>query len=536
MTILSFKRLFIGLLGLAAVAAAPAHARTEVTPYLEVQQVLTADLNGGDVLTYTALAGGVDASVRTRRVEAQISYRYERRIGWNDDPIDDEVHSGIARARAEIVPDTLYLEGGALAARARGDGAGPLFGFSSANDPNVAEVYSAYAGPSLSTRVGDLDINGHYRLGYVHVDDRSLAGDPTTRPDRYNSATNHSAEISVGMAPGILPVGWTVGAGYVREDVDRLSQRFEDKYVRGDVIVPVGHDLALTAGIGYEEIKSGQSDILRNADGTPAISPGGNLIEDRSRPRLLAYDQGGLIWDVGVIYRPDRRTELQARVGERYGSTMVVGAFRHQFNGNATLAINVYDGISSFGRLVTTGLVGVPTNFQVENNFLNPGLGGIGGCVFGEEAGGGICFDDAFRTINAANFRNRGANLILSGERGLWSYNLGAGYAHRKYRAPRITGVVTLDDVVDEAFTVQAGLGRRLTPSSGIDLDAYATWYDTGLTGVDSSFGSGVTASYYRRFLLDRLRAQAALGLYTVNSGPLDSSYVSGLVGLRYTF
>ena len=62
--------------GLCGIALTPASARHDVVPYLEVQQVVNADLNGGDTLTYTAVAAGIDASVSTKRAEAQVSYRY----------------------------------------------------------------------------------------------------------------------------------------------------------------------------------------------------------------------------------------------------------------------------------------------------------------------------------------------------------------------------------------------------------------------------------------------------------------------------
>ncbi len=42
--------------------------QVDVSPYLEVGQVLTADLkNGGDVLTYTTIAAGIDAAIVTTR-------------------------------------------------------------------------------------------------------------------------------------------------------------------------------------------------------------------------------------------------------------------------------------------------------------------------------------------------------------------------------------------------------------------------------------------------------------------------------------
>lgn len=533
-----------GLAGLAAaliLAPAPASARADIAPYLEVQQVLSADINGGDVLTYTAAVAGINGRVSTQRLEAQISYRYERRFDWNDDLADNDVHNGVAQARLQVVPNLLSLDAGALAARSRADGRGPIFGFGSVDNSNVAEVYSAYAGPTLSTRVGDVDVGASYRLGYVHVDDHSLAGVPRPPgqpvPDRYDSSITHNASASVGMAPGRLPFGWTIGAGYVREEVDRLDREFEGKYVRGDVVVPVSPTLALTAGVGYEDIQSTQQDILRDANGVPIISPDGELVPDPSRPRLLAYDQEGLIWDAGVIWRPSRRTELQARVGYRYGGTTVTGSFRHEINSRFGIYANVFDTVSTFGQLTINNLSGLPNDFNVNPNPLNPGVGGIGGCVFGAEPGSATCFDDAFQSIDTSDFRIRGANVGLSGERGPWSVGLGAGYSQRKYVSPGVTPEgFTLDGRRDHSFTVHGYLGRELSHTSGVNVDAYAAWFDSGVPGAENSFGAGVSGSYYRTLWFDHLQGYAAAGLYTSDSGEFDETVASGLIGLRYTF
>src|SRR3546814_7254851 len=52
---------------------ARAEKRVEVRPYLELDQVVVADLKGGsnDVLTYSSAAAGVDGSIRTRNAEAR---------------------------------------------------------------------------------------------------------------------------------------------------------------------------------------------------------------------------------------------------------------------------------------------------------------------------------------------------------------------------------------------------------------------------------------------------------------------------------
>jgi hypothetical protein len=335
------------------------------------------------------------------------------------------------------------------------------------------------------------------------------------------------------MAPGELPVGWTVGAGYVREDMDRLDSKFEGKYVRGDVVVPVSPTLAVTGGVGYEWLQGSQRDFLRDpATGLPVLTPGGNLIADPSRPRLKTIDQDGEMWDVGILWRPSRRTELQARAGWRYGGESFTAALSHRINAHSALNAAIYDGVSSFGRLLIADLNGLPTNFKPPSN--GGGLSGPG-CVFGNDPGTGACFGDAFQSISNFNFRNRGANIRYSASRGPWTMGLGAGYANRKYLAPD-SSLFALHDVTDQSFSLQGNLGRRLTRTSGIDLDAYASWFDTGLVDSDNSFAAGLTGRYYRNIFRDRLQAQVAAGLYTTQAGEFDASYGSILFGLRYTF
>jgi uncharacterized protein (PEP-CTERM system associated) len=537
----SLGRLALGLSGLAAgltlVLAGPASAGpTKVTPYLEVEQVLSADLNEGDTLTYTSVAVGVDAQTKTRRVEAQISYRYERRIAWENDLADDDIHTGLAQVRAQLVPDMVTLNAGALATRARSGAGAPIFGFGGVDGPGLADVYSVYAGPDLSSRVGPVDVTASYRFGYVKVDDNNFSSFGTTpgvRSDRFDSSVNHSVSASAGMSPGYLPFGWTIGAGYVREDMDRLDQRFEGKFIRGDVVYPVTPTLAIAGGVGYEKTEASQQDFKRSANGDPIVTPGGNLVADPTRPRLLAYDQSGVIWDAGVIWRPSRRTEVQARFGRRYGGESFTGSFRHEIGSSFAITGSVYDSVDSFGRIIVADLKSMPTNFQVNRNPLNPGVGGIGGCVFGTKAGTGACLGNALQAVSSTNFRNRGAGVLLSGERGLWSFGLGAGYAQRKYLAP---DGFFLDRVKDESFTINGTLGRDLSRTSGVDFEAYASWYDSDRIGVGSSFGTGVTGSYHRRLFYDRLEAHAALGLYTTKSDEFDTSVAQALIGLRYSF
>ena len=499
--------------------------RTEVQAYLEVAQVLSAELGGGgDTLTYTSVAAGVDGRVQTRRVTAQMSVRYQRNIEYDDGVADRDVVSGLAAVNLQVVPGVLTFDAGALATRTGGEGR--VFGVT--NREASVDVYSAYLGPTLSTHAGPLAINAAYRLGYVKVDDNRAGG---RLNEDFDSATAHSATASIGMAPGRLPFGFTVGAGYARENSGgRFRQRFEGMYVRGDVVVPVGSTLALTAGVGYEDIEASQRDIVRDAGGAPVIGPGG-VTPDPNAPRLLTYDQSGMMYDAGVIWRPGRRTELQARAGRRYGGTTVTGSLDHRFNEHQGIHAEVFDTVETFGNRLNDDIAGLGNNFDPNRD---PLTGGLSGCVFGTQGSGGGCFDRSLSAVNGNSFRMRGGSLVFSGERGLWSYGIGAGYSHRRYARPAVTGFAAFAGE-DEVYSLYGQVGRQLSRTSEINLDAFASWYESDVS-VDNVTTLGATVSYNRSFVLDRLRLLAALGLYHADDGVDASTNASALGGLRYTF
>ena len=512
----------------AAPEAQPRRERTRsrIQPYLEVAQVVSHELDSGDTLTYTSLAAGVDGQITTRRVSVAMSYRYQRNIAWEGEVGDSDIHSGVAVASVQVVPGTLNFDAGALATRTGGEGRAL-----GVTDREAAiEVYSLYAGPTLATHVGQLAVNAAYRLGYVAIDDDTPTAD--TRED-LDSATAHSATASVGMAPGRLPVGWTVGAGYARTDSSgEFDHQFEGAYVRGDVVVPVSPTLAVTAGVGYENIEASQRDLVRDANGVPVIGPDGRPSADPSR-RVLTYDLDGIIYDAGIIWRPSARTELRARAGHRYGGTTFVGSLSHQFSPNSGMTATVFDTVETFGSLIVNDISALPNDLQANRD---PLTGGLGGCLFGRDPGTGLCLDRALQSIRGNTFRMRGASLVFSGTRGLWNWGAGAGYTHRRFGRPDDPVFDFFGASEDESFVVSASLGRRLSRTSRLGLNAYASWFDSDLAGFDRVFSAGGSASYSRSFLLDRLSFLAALGLYHTDDGTDDSTVASGLAGLRYSF
>jgi hypothetical protein len=240
--------------------------RVEISPYIEAQQVLVSDLkNGGDVLTYSTVAVGVDASVQTRRAEGQVNLRYERIIGYDSKVDSSDIVSGIARGSLKVAPG-LSFDAGGVATRSKVDGRGASPTNLVGNPDNVTQVYSVYAGPTYSAQIGELSVNAAYRLGYTKVESKDVGSLPPGQlaSDTFDDSISHSASASVGMQPGgLLPVGWSVGVGYEREDAGQLDGRYEGKSVRGDVTLPIAAGLAIVGGVGYEKIQISERDALR---------------------------------------------------------------------------------------------------------------------------------------------------------------------------------------------------------------------------------------------------------------------------------
>jgi len=517
---------------------APAQAQTkrvDVAPYLELNQLAAIDLNSGDAVTYTTVAAGIDAAVTTRRVQGQVSYRYERYLDWDDDLGDSDVHSGLARVNALVTP-ALTLEGGALATRTRSDIRGAAPGVLVGNVANVSQVYSLYAGPTLSTTTGPVSVNAYYRIGYTKVETPTYAGLTPGQPrlDYYDDATNHQAFASIGTGTrGPLPVGLALSGAWEREDAGQLSQRYDGWFARGDVTVPVSPYVALAAGVGYEKIETSQRDAL-TAFGVPVIDRNGRFVENPASPRRIAYRTDGVYYDAGVVWRPNRRTELRATVGERYDSVSYTGSLTYQASQNVGLAVGVYDSVQTFGRQLRNGLTGLPTSFIAarDANFGQQ----YNGCVFGTTgtAPGG-CLNDVFQSISTASYRARGVDAILSATRGRSTYGVGAGYANRELHAPRVAAGAVAYGLNDESVYGQAFYGYTLSQVSGVEANAFVNYYTSELPQSDDVWSYGATGSYYRNF--GRLGTTASLGLYSFKVGDFDSQWsAQALLGARYTF
>ncbi|WAT18501.1 preprotein translocase subunit YajC [Aurantiacibacter sp. MUD11] len=506
----------------------------EVVPYIEAAQVVTAQLEpGNDVLTYTQLAAGVDATVVGRNSAASASVRYEHSIGYGD-ARDVDTISGIARGSLALAQRGVTLEAGALASRTRVEGSGftSIGGLIDAD--STSQIYSVYAGPSIQSRSGPVEVSAAYRLGYTRVESPDVVlVTPGAKPvDYFDDSLTHNATARVGVAPGtVAPIGVGVGAGWNRQDISNLDQRIDDRYVRADVTVPVSPNVALLGGVGYEDVEISSRDVLRDGNGDPVIGPDGRFITDESQPRQIAYETDGLIWDVGVLWRPSRRTSLEAHVGRRYGSTTYYGTLSYQPNTRSGLNVSVYDSITGFGGQLTTALDGLGTNFAA---YRNPISGDLGGCVVGLE--GNNCALARLGSLRSSVFRNRGVALSYGRSAGRTSFGIGAGYDRRSFIGGEDTILADFDGLTDETFWIAANLHRELDRDSGLYAGAYASWFAGGDQSLGDGFGYSASLAYNRR-IWRRLSGTAAIGLDGFNRDDLpDYAAASALLGLRYSF
>lgn len=508
--------------------------RTTIEPYIEASQIFVWELSpGDDVVTYTQLAAGIDASIAGRNNGGTVSLRYERNFAWDEGASDSDTITGIARGYASIVPRILTVEAGALASRTRVDASGATVINPVIDGDFTSQTYSAYAGPNLRARVEDVDVSANYRIGYTRVEAPDIVTGAGTAIDVFDESVTHSATLRAGTRPGDpFPVGVGIGAGYFQEDIGNLDQRVRDAYVRGDVTVPISSALALVAGAGVEDVEVSSRDALRDAAGNPVIGPDGRLVTDPSSLRRIAYEADGLIWDVGVIWRPSRRTALEAHFGHRYDSETFYGSFTWQPDRRSSLGVGVYDGISGFGGRLTNALAILPPDFDV---IRDPVTGEITGCI--DPTGGASCLDALLGSVRSAVFRSRGVAAGYSRQVGRMTAAFGAGYDNRRFIAAPGTVLAPANGVEDESWYVTANLRGPVGRRGSFTLNSYASWFDSGVTDAGDVLALGTSAAYSRE-LYRNLSARAAMALTMLDSGVSEGDIraASALLGLRYDF
>lgn len=517
--------------------------QVDIEPYIEVDQTVVAEFEPDDtVLTYTTVAAGVDVDVDGRNTDATASLRYERRFGYGDDPVEGDTLSGIARVSSQVVPGSVILEAGALATRDTVQSNGALVDPLLTEGDSTTQVYSAYAGPTVRGDIGEFDAEASYRFGYTRVEledefqpDGLIPGAPPPGLDVFDESTIHAAQASIGSAPGrALPVGVGVTASYSREDVSNLDQRVEDARVRAHVAVPLSRELAVVGGIGYENVEVSSRDaVFDPVTGDPLIDEDGRYVTDPTADREIAFETDELIWDVGVMWRPSRRTTAEAYVGRRYGSMSYFGSLSYAPSARSTFNASVFDTVTGFGGQLTNTLAGLPANFNIQRDALT---GDILPCAGGSE--GGTCFDGALASLRSAVFRSRGGVVSYSRTNGVTQLGIGIGYVNQEFIAAEGTVLASANGLTDQSIFATLFASTELDARSTLSGDLQARRLISGFADADNTTDLGATVSYLRDFN-NSLSATAALGVDGTMSDDdalEDIWSASALIGLRYSF
>ena len=507
--------------------------KVNVAPYIELSQVLTADVQSGDVLTYSSAAAGVDASVETRRVSVNVSARYEHQFAWDKNSSDADVVTGLANAQLRVARG-LSIDAGGIATRSRTDIRGAAPSYFTNGQANVSNVYSGYVGPTLSTGTGPVGINAAYRFAYTKVTEPNATGVAPGSPalDYFDDSKTQMATASVGFKSGtVLPVGLTASGGWTREDQSQLDGRFDDLFGRVDAVLPVTPNVAVEGGVGYEKLTSSARDPKVDAGGQPILDSRGRFVTDPNSPRRIAYKTDGIYWDAGVVWRPSPRTTLEARVGRRYNSWSYTGSFSYAPSRGVGVQIGVYDSVETFGTQLQQSLRGLPAQFTATRDLLAQQFSG---CTFGTTGGNatGACMNSVFQSLTNSTYRARGVDAVVSMTRGDTSFGFGAGYANRKFFAPNSPGI-TIIGTSDESYYAQLFYSTTIARRTSFTADVFANYFDSGIAPGIMSIGA--TGALSRSF--GRLGTSVSLGAYTFSQkGQQDQTSAQATLGARYQF
>src|SRR3546814_12479183 len=126
------------------------------------------------------------------------------------------------------------------------------------------------------------------------------------------------------------------------------------------------------------------------------------------------------------------------------------------------LQVGVDDGMSSFGRGLSSGLAALPTQFDPTRNPID---GSIDPCVFGQDGGG--CLTPQLGSTTAIQYRNRGVQALLSSRYGRWSYGVGIGYNQRRLPVPATSLIAALDGTRDESVSTFRVAALRVGQENG---------------------------------------------------------------------
>jgi uncharacterized protein (PEP-CTERM system associated) len=501
--------LCLGIIGASVSMPAAAGRSTQITPFIDVGEFTEQQLHGvGDSVTYSQISVGLAGTTRTRRIVASVNYQLEQRLTETGRTQNNRSQNGLARVRIELVDNLLALDAGAIATHTRTDPGGAAPQADTGSAKNLSQIYSFFISPSLIWHVGELGIAANYRYGYVINQGSVVSGTAGQTPvEQLDNSQNHNALLSIGMKRSSLPFDWSIDNQYQFDTTSNLARHTITASSIAGVTVPATHSIALVTSGGYESTTSSERGALL-VNGVPVRTSKGKFVVDPNSPRVLTYDVQGLIANGGLLWVPSRRTRLEARAGYRHGGLSLTGQFDYVPSARNTIHITVFDQIDTAGIGVTDGLASTPAAFDPTQNISNSP---IQNCVTGTSGASGGCLGNTLGSASASSYHSRGATLTLGHQMRQTAISLSAGYQRRTYIG-RAGVIGSLNGVVDQSWTVQAGVTHQLSRISGVNFALSGNLFNNGAPGVADVKAVALNGGYFRTFGR-KLRAQATFGI-----------------------
>lgn len=231
------------------------------------------------------LAPGLDASFEGRRLDADISYRARSLFYQDRSDLDQTYHFLDARTKAELVPDSFFLDAGLGVRQQVIDPSIAIPSESFAGAENLSDEYTAFISPHWTGRLAD----------NVRADLRYVLGTVRYEEDTLSDSDQQALAAMIERTPEAGTLYWAVRYRHSRVDFDEEDNVTLEQGT-GELGIPVTGRTRLILIGGYER------NNFRLADGSDA--PDDSL------------------WAVGVRSSRGERYEFEALVGERvFGST-----------------------------------------------------------------------------------------------------------------------------------------------------------------------------------------------------------------------
>jgi hypothetical protein len=552
-----------------------AYARVRLEPKLGLRQVFSdnvaASSGAKDAGLLTVVEPGLGITIDSGRTQGTLDYRLEFRQPIFAKGQNDKVrHNLAARGETEVIDDFFWLTGGAVVTQIFGDRQGALTLNPDTLTENLDNVASGYIEPLVRTRINDFtNFGAGFRYSITElkdsVDNKLLINDlsQSFSPENFafqprSDSDSQNAYVQLDAGDYFQNFKWTLRGSWEREKRKYLNELYISKSVIADIEIPISRAISVLGSAGWEASKDIQDVIVSNCDGRPRLidpvtrlptldAVTGILDIDRSfnarngiaiegqtlfstgcgRPVQrsgLIFNRSGFIWDAGLRLSPGRKMNLVVRGGGRFGDVNINATGTYAFSEKSLLDISYTTSLDSLGRLLSSSISGLPTQYRSVGSSVRPTLLP----QFGQDQLTGQIFTGTL-AINSATYLSRTAQVRLRHERGLWNGEIALVREQRTLQSvQQLPGQALLDvNALPDDVTTGGNfrLERKMSRQRSVYFEASAQNSKFALADARNDWLYGAALGYRIEFT-PKIRGEARY-LFSRRASSLASASLS---------